>query len=411
MDLRQIAAQISTLADKFQAYLDSQNETVSFDRANGWPRIPPELQETRIALMSACLNLHDLVDTPEAFVTLFPLTAVHDVGALRILWYYRLHQLVPRHGSISYEDLAAAAKLERYRLIAYVRHLITRRIFREPEPGRVAHSAASALIADNEALQCWIANLVDDTLEAVLALPKTYDAHGLSLDPNLSPFNIARDNTSVSSLDLVISDPQRGARFAKGIAWVPTTTVGSTEANLRVYPWQQFRLVVDVGGGSGIFSVSLARICPDTRFIIQDIPAQAALFNPPEDVASRLEFQVHDFFKPQPVKADAYVLRTVLHDWSDEKSAEILRALLPALTDDARIILVEIAMQDTATAPIAWARVEAAVNSHLHCHCGRERTAQDWVNVVQLASPELEVRQIFSQAGSLFSVIEIGKKR
>ncbi|KAK2782393.1 hypothetical protein FQN52_000933 [Onygenales sp. PD_12] len=410
MNLLEYAAQINVLAGKFQAYLDSQNETLSFDNVDAWPDVPLEIQETRLALMSACLNLNDLVDTPRSFITVFPLTAVHDVGALRILWHYRLHQLVPRHGTISYEELAASVKLEYHRLVAYMRHLITRRIFREPEPGRVAHSAASALIADNESLQCWIANMVDDTLEAVLALPRTYDAHGMSLDPNLSPFNIARDNTSVSSLDLVISDPERGARFAKGITWVPTTTVGSTEANLKLYPWDQYGLIVDVGGGSGHFSASVAKQSPDTRFIVQDIPAQAALFKAPEEFASRMEFQVHDFFKPQPVKADAYVLRTVLHDWSDEKSAEILRNLLPALKSDARIILVEISLQDPATAPIAWARVEAAVNSHLHCHCGRERTAKDWAEVVQMASPELEILRIVSQAGSLFSIIEIGKK-
>lgn len=98
------------------------------------------------------------------------------------------------------------------------------------------------------------------------------------------------------------------------------------------------------------------------RFIIQDIPAQAALFKVPADLTGRLEFQVYDFFEPQPVQADAYVMRTILHDWSDEKSAEILRNIIPAMKPDARILLVECSQQNPSKAPIAWARIEAYVH-------------------------------------------------
>ena len=253
MNLRDHAAEVSAYAEKLQSYLDNQDAAAaatSDSKTNGLrppTRLPADLQEARIRLMSACLNLHDLADGPESFVTLFPLTAVHDVGALRILSHYRIYELVPRQGTVSYAELAQSLHLEQHRLTVYMRHLISRRIFQEPSLGQVAHSAASTLIADHESLQGWIAMLIDDTLEAVQALPKTYDQHGLSLDPHQSPFNVARSNTAVSSLELVLSDPTRGARFAKGLEWVPTTALGSTDANLNSYPWDQFSLVVDVG--------------------------------------------------------------------------------------------------------------------------------------------------------------------
>lgn len=247
MYLKEYAAQITANAEKLQAYLDEHNETLGFEaNDHGLIKLPLELQEARISLMSACQTLNDLVDGAEAMITCLPLTAVHDVGALRVLIHYHLYRLVPRKGSISYVDLAKSVNMELHRLKAYVRHLITRRIFQELESGEVAHSAASILIADNESLQSWIAMLVDDTLEAVHALPKTYDAHGLSLDPNLSPFNLARNNTSVSSLELVISDSERGPRFAKGLQWIPSTALGSNDAIINSYPWDKFGLVVDV---------------------------------------------------------------------------------------------------------------------------------------------------------------------
>jgi 6-hydroxytryprostatin B O-methyltransferase len=49
----------------------------------------------------------------------------------------------------------------------------------------------------------------------------------------------------------------------------------------------------------------------------------------------------HDFFKPQPIQAGAYVLRQILHDWPDAEAVEILQNLIPSLTKGARVILVE----------------------------------------------------------------------
>ena len=41
---------------------------------------------------------------------------------------------------------------------------------------------------------------------------------------------------------------------------------------------------------------------------------------------------------------------------------------------------------------------------------GRDRTAEEWAHVVQLASPDLEVGQFITSPGRLWSVIEIRKK-
>lgn len=52
----------------------------------------------------------------------------------------------------------------------------------------------------------------------------------------------------------------------------------------------------------------------------------------------------HDMFQPQPVTADAYILRLICHDWPDEASSQILRQLIPAMRDGARILLIEAVM-------------------------------------------------------------------
>lgn len=112
------------------------------------------------------------------------------------------------------------------------------------------------------------------------------------------------------------------------------------------YPWAAIGtgVVVDVGGSQGTFSIPIAQRFPDLHCIIQDraeIVASHAQHIPPE-LTDRVTFMTHDFFTEQPVKnADVYLFRWVFHDWSDKYSIKILRALVPALKDGARIVIHE----------------------------------------------------------------------
>ena len=80
------------------------------------------------------------------------------------------------------------------------------------------------------------------------------------------------------------------------------------------------------------------------RCIVQDQAkvVQNAAKDVPADVESQVTFMAHDFFTEQPVKgAGLYLMRWVLHDWSDEYALRILRALVPAMKDGARVLIHE----------------------------------------------------------------------
>lgn len=59
-------------------------------------------------------------------------------------------------------------------------------------------------------------------------------------------------------------------------------------------------------------------------------------------LSERITFQAHDFFAPQTVAGDVFLLRHVCHNWSDENAARILRNLVPAMKNSSRILLVEV---------------------------------------------------------------------
>lgn len=61
----------------------------------------------------------------------------------------------------------------------------------------------------------------------------------------------------------------------------------------------------------------------------------------PSALTERVTFQVHDFFTPQPVSADVYLLRFILHDHPDAQAVKILQNLLPVMKKGSRVILNE----------------------------------------------------------------------
>ncbi|GAA5913498.1 hypothetical protein JCM6882_002379 [Rhodosporidiobolus microsporus] len=122
---------------------------------------------------------------------------------------------------------------------------------------------------------------------------------------------------------------------------------------LNGFPFQDLpdcALIVDVGGGVGTTLLDIAQVAPQARLILQDrkevIEGEALKLwekAAPGDLKSgRVQLMPHDFFTAQPVKgADVYFMRTVIHDWADDLSLQILNHLSAAAAPHSRLILCE----------------------------------------------------------------------
>ncbi|KAJ7679477.1 O-methyltransferase-domain-containing protein [Mycena polygramma] len=90
--------------------------------------------------------------------------------------------------------------------------------------------------------------------------------------------------------------------------------------------------IVDVGGGIGHLSLTIAQKYPHLRIANQDLAAPIELSK---------AVSVHDFFEPQPVKdAAAFLMRYTLHDWPDEQVITILSHLRAAATPTTRLVII-----------------------------------------------------------------------
>jgi O-methyltransferase domain len=144
-----------------------------------------------------------------------------------------------------------------------------------------------------------------------------------------------------------------------------------------VYPFGELGRVCDVAGGRGALLAEILRRHPRVRGVLLDAPhvvAGAPAFLADRGVASRVECVGGSFFDAVPAACDGYVLKDVLHDWSDATCLEILATCRRAARPGARILVTEMLVERLdATSPGALADVQMMVV----CDEGRQRSAAE----------------------------------
>ncbi len=114
---------------------------------------------------------------------------------------------------------------------------------------------------------------------------------------------------------------------------------------LSAYDFSGISTLMDVGGGLGELMSALLRKYPAMSGIVFDLPhcAEGAGKNLAHaGVADRCKFVGGTFFEPVlPTGADAIVMKSVVHNWNDERCARILQNCRAVLQPGARLIVID----------------------------------------------------------------------
>jgi hypothetical protein len=149
------------------------------------------------------------------------------------------------------------------------------------------------------------------------------------------------------------------------------------------------RTVIDVGGGTGTLLAEVLRHRADLAGVLLERPGMLELANhylAVQGVADRCELVEGDFFSSVPAGGDVYVLKSVLHDWDDDRCVAILRNCRAAMDDASRLVIVELVLPEHMT-PSAPTLSAALLDLIMLAYAGgRERT-------------EAEFTRLFDQAG------------
>lgn len=116
------------------------------------------------------------------------------------------------------------------------------------------------------------------------------------------------------------------------------------EEVLEAYDFGGFGTVIDVGGGRGALLGAILARHPEARGVLAD---QAhVIAGAPEvlrglGVSDRCDVVALDFFDSVPAGGDAYLMKSILHDWADAETLAILRSVRRAMSPGARVLVVE----------------------------------------------------------------------
>jgi len=115
------------------------------------------------------------------------------------------------------------------------------------------------------------------------------------------------------------------------------------------------RRLLDIGGGSGCFSIALAQRHPNLRCTVLDLPTacQVALeYVKAAGMNERVDTIALDMFRQAwPDGYDAILFSNVLHDWRFETCAVLLRRAFEALPSGGTINVHELLLDDDGSGP------------------------------------------------------------
>lgn len=151
------------------------------------------------------------------------------------------------------------------------------------------------------------------------------------------------------------------------------------------YDFGRWGSVMDVGGGNGILLASILKAHPKLHGVLADLPHVLERARERGYLAGELQSRVKmlecDFFREVPSGCRAIVMKSVIHDWEDEKARHILANCRRAVPADGALLLVEWGLED-GDRPALGKLVDVAM---LVMTGGKERTTDEYRDLLASA--------------------------
>jgi hypothetical protein len=288
-------------------------------------------------------------------------------------------------GPLPIDELAA--RVDADALGRLLRALIGRGIFRHRRDGRYElNSLAGTLRSDAPISMTWAAQFYGSREQR--------ERWTLLLDSIRTGISVVPALRGKESFDYFADQPELAEVFNQTMTSVSELTDAPVVAG---YNFSAYPTIVDVGGGHGPLLAAILAGTPTSRGVLYDLArvvAGAPNLLREHNVADRVRIAEGSFFESVPGGGDAYILKNIIHDWSDEEAVQILRNVRTAAGPRATVLLIELVIpKHDRDFPGKWVDLEMLLNLG-----ARERTAAEYrellsragfqmTRVVQTASP------------------------
>ncbi len=199
--------------------------------------------------------------------------------------------------------------------------------------------------------------------------------------------------------EVLAERPEQCETFQRAMT---NSTSVAADAIVEAYDFAGIGRLADVGGGHGLLLAAILRRYPKMQGVLFDRPEVVA--SAPEDQFAgcngRIAIEAGSFFERVPDGCDAYIMKHIIHDWSDEHCRNILRLMRERLPKDGRVLICEMVVSDEpGPTPAKMLDIERLVMTV----GGKERTPEEFGEL--FASCGLRLSRIVP-TGRPLSVIE-----
>jgi hypothetical protein len=120
-------------------------------------------------------------------------------------------------------------------------------------------------------------------------------------------------------------------------------------ALLGGYDFSGIKVLADIGGGHGQMLGLILGANPEMQGVLYDLPhvlEGAGPFLTKSGVIERVKMVSGSFTQEIPSGADAYMLKSIIHDWDDNVALEILKNVRAAIPKGGRLLLIEVVLTE-----------------------------------------------------------------
>jgi hypothetical protein len=159
------------------------------------------------------------------------------------------------------------------------------------------------------------------------------------------------------------------------------------------YPLADARRLLDVGGGSGLYSVAWLQRHPALRAVVWDRPEVlkvAAELAAAHGVADRLECRPGDMFADAvPADCDVALFSNILHDWDVPQCRELIGRTAAALPAGGRLLVHDVFLNDALDGPLPLALYSAALFTFTEGRAYSAAEYRAWLGAAGLTAGEV----------------------
>ncbi len=281
------------------------------------------------------------------------------------------------------ESLAAATGVNANALYRVMRMLASVGVFQELPGQRFALTPmGSCLRADAVDSQRGIAMMIGDEWQM-----RAYEnvLHSIRTGENSIQAAYGKN-----AFEVLAERPAELANFQLAMTSYSNVEAAALDS---ILDFSAFTRLADVGGGHGALLAHILGKHSQLKGVLFDLPEVIAQANHSpllQPFHSRVDFATGSMFDRVPHGCDAYIMKHIIHDWSDDRCHAILRLMCAQLAAHApqhgRVFLAEmIVPHGPEPAPAKFLDIEMLVNTP----GGRERTATEFQAMFEEAGLDL----------------------